>query len=303
MMDLFFKVMAGNLMEDNSHSREYSVTAPSFIWLFLFFLIPSLIIFAYAFKPHNIYGDVTEGWTLQSIYDLWNWSVLTLLWRTFWLSAICTFICLFLALPMGYYLTSIPPKWKNLLLMMIIVPFWSSFLIRIFAWKTILHPDGMLNTFLIYIGLIAPTTTLLYNSSTVLFVMVYTLIPFAVLPIFAAASKFNFQLIEAAIDLGASRFQAFVKVFIPGIRKGIGTAILMVFIPAIGTYIIPDLVGGTNSEMLGNKIAQKTFVERSLPQASALSALLALVIFIPIFLGKHYFTRSRKLDLEARNRE
>lgn len=290
-------------MEENSRIKESVITAPSFIWLFLFFLIPSAIIFAYAFKPHDIYGDITDGWTLQTMVDLWDWSLIALLWRTFWLSALATFICLLLALPMGYYLTSTPPKWKNLLLLMIVVPFWSSFLIRIYAWKTILHPDGMLNNFLVHIGLISQGTTLLYNSTTVLFVMVYTLLPFAVLPIFAAASKFNFQLIEAAIDLGASRFQAFVKVFLPGIRKGIGTAVLMVFIPAIGTYVIPDLVGGTNSEMLGNKIAQKTFVERSLPQASALSALLALVIFIPMALGTHYFSRNRKLEMEARNRE
>ena len=93
-------------MEDNIRSKEYLITTPPFIWLFLFFLIPTLIIFAYAFKPYNLYGDVTEGWTLQSIYDLWDWSVLTLLWRTFWLSALCTIICLLLALPMGYYLIS-----------------------------------------------------------------------------------------------------------------------------------------------------------------------------------------------------
>lgn len=187
--------------------------------------------------------------------------------------------------------------------MMIVVPFWSSFLIRIFAWKTVLHPDGLIHHLLVSMRIIASETTLLYNSLAVLFVMVYTFLPFAVLPIFAAATKFNFQLIEAAIDLGASRLQAFVKVFIPGIQKGIATAILMVFIPAIGTYVIPDLVGGTNSEMLGNKIAQKTFVERSLPQASALSAFLILSIFIPMVVIKRYSSRSKKYNTEARNRE
>jgi spermidine/putrescine transport system permease protein len=266
-------------------------------------LIPSLIIFAYAFKPYDLYGDITEGWTFQTLIDLFDFNLLLLLWRTFWLSALSTLICLILALPMGYHLMSVSQKWRNILLLMIVVPFWSSFLIRIFAWKTVLHPDGVFHNLLVAFGIISQETTLLYNSTTVLFVMVYTFLPFAVLPIFAAASKFNFQLIEAAIDLGASRMQAFIKVFVPGVRKGIGTAILMVFIPAVGTYVIPDLVGGTNSEMLGNKIAQKTFVERSLPQASALSAFLVLAIFIPMLCVQRYVTRSKKFETETRNRE
>lgn len=290
-------------MEKESKSKEVLITAPSFFWLFLFFLIPSLIIFAYAFKPYDVYGDITEGWTLQTILDLCDFNLLLLLWRTFWLSALSTLICLLLSLPMGYHLMSVSEKWRNIILLLIVVPFWSSFLIRIFAWKTVLHPDGVFHNLLVAFGIISQETTLLYNSLTVLFVMVYTFLPFAVLPIFAAASKFNFQLIEAAIDLGATRLQAFIKIFIPGIRKGIGTAILMVFIPAVGTYVIPDLVGGTNSEMLGNKIAQKTFVERSLPQASALSAFLVLAIFIPMVCIQRYAARSKKFETEARNRE
>lgn len=290
-------------MELSPKSKEILITVPSFLWLLFFFLIPSLIIFAYAFKPYTIYGDIAEGWTFKTILDLCDLNLLIIMWRTFWLSALSTFICLLLALPMGYYLTSTTPKWRNILLLLIVIPFWSSFLIRIFAWKTVLHPEGMLHHLLVYLRVISKDTTLLYNTSSVLFVMVYTFLPFAVLPIFAAASKFNFQLIEAAIDLGASRLQAFTKIFIPGIRKGIITAVLMVFIPAVGTYVIPDLVGGTNSEMLGNKIAQKTFVERSLPQASALSAFLALAIFIPVVLIEGYASRAKRLETEARNRE
>lgn len=290
-------------MEGNSSSKQLLITAPSFIWLFFFFFIPSLVIFAYAFKPYNVYGDITEGWTFNTLLGLFDVNLLILLWRTLWLSTVSTFICLLLSLPMGYYLATLSKKWRNILLLLIVVPFWSSFLIRIFAWKTVLHPDGMLHHFLQALHLISKDTTLLYKTSTVLFVMVYTFLPFAILPIFAAASKFNFQLIEVAIDLGASRFQAFTKVFIPGIRKGIITAILMVFIPAVGTYVIPDLVGGTNSEMLGNKIAQKTLVERNLPQASALSAILALAIFIPVVLIESFATRSKRLETKARNRE
>lgn len=290
-------------MERNRQFKQYLITVPSFIWLFVFFLIPTLIIFAYAFKSSTVYGDISEGWTLNTLISIFDFNLLILLWRTLWLSVLSTLICLMLALPMGYYLTTLSKKWRNILLLLIVVPFWSSFLIRIFAWKTVLHPDGMLHHLLQSMHLISKDTTLLYKTSTVLFVMVYTFLPFAVLPIFAAASKFNFQLIEVAIDLGASKLQAFIKVFIPGIRKGIMTAILMVFIPAVGTYVIPDLVGGTNSEMLGNKIAQKTLVERNLPQASALSALLILAIFIPVILIESYAARSKRLETKARNRE
>lgn len=290
-------------MQKSSKPNEYLITAPSFLWSFLFFLIPTLIIFGYAFKPYNLYGDIVEGWTLQTILELCDFNLVIMIWRTFYLSALSTLFCLLLAVPMGYYLITTSKRWRNLLLLMIVIPFWSSFLIRIFAWKAILHPEGMVHQALVGLKLISSETTLLYNSGAVLFFMTYTFLPFAVLPIFAAASKFNFQLIEAAIDLGASKTQAFIKVFIPAIRKGIWTAVLMVFIPAIGTYVIPDLVGGTNSEMLGNKIAQKTFVEKSLPEASALSVFLFLSIFIPMVLAKRYGARTKKLDLEARNRE
>src|ERR1700733_5698248 len=244
-------------------SRELLLTLPSFFWLFLFFLIPTIIIFAYAFKPYDLYGGIVEGSTFQTIFDVYDHYFISVMWRTFWLSGLATFFCLLLALPMGYQFLISSKHWRNFLLLMIVVPFWSSFLIRIFAWKTILHPEGGFHQALVWIGLTHPHTTLLYHSGAVLFIMVYTLLPFAVLPIYTATAKFNFQLIEAAMDLGATRTQAFLKVFIPGIRKGIATAIVMVFIPAVGSYVIPDLVGGSNSEMLGNRIAQKTFVERN----------------------------------------
>ena len=123
--------------------------------------------------------------------------------------------------------------------------------------------------------------------------MIYSYLPFAILPVYAAAEKFDFSLIEAAQDLGATRLQAFFRVFIPGISRGIWTAIIVVLIPALGAYLIPDLVGGTASELIGDKIAQRTFIDRNLPHASALSALLMFVVMIPIFFVV-FFTGSRK---------
>jgi spermidine/putrescine transport system permease protein len=180
------------------------------------------------------------------------------------------------------------------LMLLVIVPFWTSFLIRIFAWKVLLHPEGALKGALVGLGLVSEQAPLLYTPGAVLLVMVYTFLPFAILPIYAAAEKFDFQLLEAARDLGAGRLRAFASVLLPGIRRGLVTAFLVVFIPALGSYVIPDLVGGPGGEMLGNKIAQRVFVDRNLPQASALSALLILAVFVPMAAVVLIQSRSRR---------
>lgn len=268
----------------NKPSQELWITAPSFLWLFFFFLIPALIIFALAFKPYDMYGSAEEGWTFSTLSSLFHSNYLGIIWRTLWMSVLSTLICLSLALPVGYSIARANEKWRKIFLFLVVVPFWSSFLIRIFAWKSLLHPEGYFKKLLLFFHLVNPDTSLLYNSGAVILVMVYSYLPFGILPIYAAAEKFNFHLVEAALDLGASRLQAFYKIFIPGIKTGILTAFLMVFIPALGAYVIPDVVGGTQSEMIGNKIAQRIFVERNLPQASALSALLSAAILLPMFL-------------------
>lgn len=290
-------------MRKKAKIEELAITLPSFVWLLVFFLIPTLVIFAFAFKPSDPFGGVGEGWTLENILTLADRSYLLLFWRTLWISLLSTVLCLALGLPVGYQIARASNKLRHLILLLIIVPFWSSFLVRIFAWKSLLHPEGFFKNLLVHLHLIDPSTSLLYNSGVVVLVMVYTYLPFAVLPIYAAASKFNFQLFEAASDLGATRLYAFFKVFLPGIRKGIGTAFVMVFIPAIGAYVIPDLVGGTQSEMIGNKIAQRTFLDRNLPMASALSALLSLLILLPTAIATILQGRAKKLTFEGRAKE
>ena len=286
-----------------SKPEELIITLPSFVWLLIFFLIPTIVIFAYAFKPSDSFGGIGEGWTLENIYTLADNNYLVLIWRTVWLSIIATILCLALALPVSYQLARTSNRMRQLILLLIIVPFWSSFLVRIFAWKSLLHPEGFFKNILVNLHIIDSSTSLLYNAGAVILVMVYTYLPFAVLPLYAAASKFNFQLLEAASDLGATRLYGFFKVFIPSIQKGIGTALVMVFIPAIGAYVIPDLVGGTQNEMIGNKIAQRTFLDRNLPLASALSALLALIILLPTVIITIIQARAKKLILEGRAKE
>ena len=146
----------------------------------------------------------------------------------------------------------------------------------------LLHPDGAIKAALVWLGLVPASAGLLYNAGAVLLVMVYTSLPFAILPVYAAAEKFDYTLVEAARDLGASPFVAFARVFVPGIRRGLLAATLLVFIPSLGSYIIPDLVGSPSSEMLGNVIAQRVFVDRNLPHAAALAALLTMAVLVPM---------------------
>ena len=232
--------------------------------------------------------------------DLGNPNYPLIIWRTFWLGVVATFVCIAVAIPISYCLSRMKLHLRNIFLMLIIVPFWTNFLIRIYAWRVFLHSDGIFKHLLVFLGIVDESTVLLYNQWAVLTVMIYTYIPFAVLPIYAVAEKFDFSLLDAAKDLGAGSFYAFRKVFFPGIAKGVGTAIMVVLIPAFGAYLIPDLVGGPTSELIGDKIAQRVFVDRSLPHASALSALLMLAVFLPL-IGTIWFRKlkSRKANAEV----
>lgn len=261
---------------------EWLLTLPSFVWLGVLFLLPTVLVFAIMFKPATPFGGIGDGWTLETLWTLGNPNYPAIIWRTIRLSMLATALCILLATPMAYYMARASQAVRRWMLLLVVLPFWTSSLVRIFAWKVLLHPDGILKHGLVLLGLVAPEATLLYNENAVLLVMVYTELPFAILPIYAAAEKFDYQLIEAAKDLGATSFRAFRSIFLPGIRVGVMTAFLMVFIPALGSYVIPDIVGGPTSEMIGNKIAQRTFVDRNLPHAAGLSAFLAMAVLVPM---------------------
>lgn len=265
---------------------ELLATAPSFLWLALFVFVPFLIIFAIAFRPALPAGGIGDGWSLDAVRALKDPIYPSLLFRTITVSLITTALCLALALPVAWHLAKLPPKWRSRILILIIIPFWTNFVIRVFAWQQILHAEGFIAVTLRSIGLIGETERLLGNSVAVIVVSVYTYLPFAILPIFAAAEKFDFALLDAARDLGAKPFRTFRSVFLPGIHRGLVTAVLIVFIPMLGSYVIPDMVGGTDSQMLGNKIAQRNFNDRNLPQAAALSCALTLLVLAPMLLRR-----------------
>jgi spermidine/putrescine transport system permease protein len=276
---------------------EWLTSLPTLAWLGLFIVVPTVLVFVIAFRPANPYGGIGGGWTLDTIRSLLTPSYLAIAWRTLWISLLTTVICLVLAVPTGYSIARASAKWRNRLLMLVIIPFWTSFLVRVFAWKSLLHPEGLIKKALEALGLVGPETTLLYNPTAVVLVMVYTFLPFTILPIYAAAEKFDFRLVEAARDLGASSTQAFRRDFLPGISRGLLTAFLVVFIPALGSYVIPDLVGGPSGEMLGNKIAQRVFTDRNLPHASALSAVLVLAVLAPLIAILTLQRKNKKSDI------
>lgn len=275
---------------------EWAMSAPSVLWLAIFFVIPTLLVAAISFHAAAPDGGIGREWTLATWRHLSNPNYPAIIWRTLWISAATAGCCVVLALPCAFAIARMQKKWRAVMAGLIMLPFWTSFVVRVFAWRLLLHPEGFLKHLLVAAGLAQPGTQLLYNAGAILLVSVYSFLPFAIMPIYAAAEKFDFSLLEAARDLGARSFFAFRRIFIPGIRRGVISAVLMVFIPSVGSYVIPDLVGGTSSELIGNKIYQRTFPDRNLPHASALSALMAVGVLVPLGLVAVFLRRQDRRE-------
>ncbi|MFN0080806.1 MAG: ABC transporter permease [Prosthecobacter sp.] len=265
-------------------SKQWLLTLPSLAWLGVFFVIPSILVIFTAFRPADLQGGVGAGWTLDTLRAVSDPAYLPIVWRTVWLSGVTTFVCLALALPMTFQMARVGPRMRQVLLLLVVVPFLSNFLIRIFAWKSLLHPEGPLTRLLHWLHLIPEDALLLNHVGAVLLVLIYTQLPFAILPLYAAAEKFDFGLLDAARDLGAGPWRSFSKIFVPGVRRGFISAALMVFVCSLGQYVIPQMVGGASDEMLGSKIAQRVFSDRNLPHASALAAGLMLAVLVPMLV-------------------
>jgi spermidine/putrescine transport system permease protein len=266
--------------------KELLLSLPSLAWLSLFVLVPAALILIIAFRATAPTGGIADEWTLGQFRILAEPHIQVLLWRTLWISAVTSAICLALAIPVAWFIARARESLRPTLLLLVIVPFWTNFLIRVFAWNQILHSEGALARFLRAIHLLEPNQPLLFNSGAVILVSVYTYLPFAILPLYAAAEKFDFRLLEAARDLGAGALRSVFSIFIPGIATGIRTALVIVFIPMLGSYVVPDLVGGSNGQMIGNKIAQRNFSDRNLPSASALAAILSVAVLAPMLIRR-----------------
>ncbi|MDR2795522.1 MAG: ABC transporter permease [Spirochaetaceae bacterium] len=250
-------------------------SGPMTVWASVFFLAPLLIIVVYSFLKKGLYGGVTPDFSFDAYIALKNPNIAVIAVKTLLISLGSTAITILIALPCGYFMAR--SKYQTLFLMLIIIPFWTNFLIRVYAWMNILGNNGFLNEFLIQSGLIKNYIHFLYNQNTVVLVLVYMYLPYAILPLYSSIDKFDFSLLEAARDLGATTLQAMFKVLLPNVRSGIYTAFLFTFIPIFGAYAVPLLVGGKNSYMLGNVIADQLTKSRNWPLASAISMVLTLV--------------------------
>ncbi len=267
---------------------------PMGLWFTVFFVVPLLIILVYSFLKKALYGGVDWQFSLEAYRQMFNPNYAIVLFRTIKLALISTLITILLALPCGYAVAR--SSKQTLILILIMIPFWTNSLIRIFAWMSILSSDGVLSSLLRQWGILKETTTLLYNQGAVVLVSVYMYLPYAILPIFTSIDRFDFSLLEAARDLGATKAESMFKVLLPSIKTGIITAIIFTFIPIFGAYTVPLLVGGKDSYMIGNIIVDQINKTRNWPLAAAFS----LVITVLSMLGVLWMLLSNKKDANLR---
>jgi putrescine transport system permease protein len=275
-----------------------------YAWLLLFFLAPFAIVFKISFAdplvaqpPFSPMFDWTEGaqqWLLAT-FD--NYAFLLedkLYWvsylRSIKIAPISTALCLLIGYPMAYAIARARAPWRNIMLLLIILPFWTSFLLRIYAWMLMLGKHGLINNLLMGSGLINQPLQFMYTNTAVYIGIVYTYVPFMILPLYATLEKMDLNLNDAAEDLGARPWRAFIDITLPLSVPGIIAGSLLVFIPALGEFVIPTLLGGLDSLMIGRTLYDEFFVNRDWPLASAVATVLLLILILPIML----FQRSQQ---------
>jgi len=267
---------------------------PGLAWLAVFFLVPMLALFVYSFWSVANYQIVT-GFSLHNYTKaLGSFIYLEITIRTIRIALVTTVLSLLIAYPVAYYLARKTKKSRLTLLMLVIMPLWTSYLVRTFAWALILGRNGIINQAMQGVGLTdAPVDWLLYSEFAVTLALVHIYMPFMVLPIFAVLEKFDGRLLEAARDMGASRFRAFVTITLPLSVPGIVAGCLFVFVPALGAYVTPELLGGTGGLMLGNVIAQQFGGTFEYPFGSALTVLMVVVVAAIVSLSLRYSSIGR----------
>jgi spermidine/putrescine transport system permease protein len=276
----------------NLHS--WLLTTPGLLWLLFFFFVPFLIVFFYSFLTPTIY-DIKFLFSLDAYRNVFRFIYLRPFLLAFRLAFITTVFCLLLGYPTAYYIARSNEKLKNFFLMLIIIPFWTNFIIRIFAWRIFLSNEGVLNEMLIGLGILHQPLIMLRTDFAVVLVMVYVYLPFMILPLYSTIEKIDFVLLQAAMDLGANEVQAFRKVTLPLTKEGIFAGSILVFIPALGAYIVPQLVGHQNSLYIGQVITYKIKnIPRDWPLASALSLVLLAIVSVMLIAAYAWQHQSRR---------
>ena len=273
----------------------WALMAPAVLWLVLFFLVPVLLLAAYSFMPRGTYGGVEPGLTFEHYRRFFDPLYLSILQRTVIVSLACTAICLLLGYPVAYAIAR-SRRWRNLLLFLVILPFWTSFLVRTFAMIFLLRDTGLINSWLLALGWIDQPLTLLYTPFAVLAGLVYTFLPFMVLPIYASLEKVDWSLLEAAEVLGAGPVARFFKVTLPLSGPGVVAGSLLVFIPTLGSFLPSDLLGGAKEMLIGNLVQNQFTAARNWPFGSAAS----YVVMIGVLLGVVAYLRSQTVEVGRR---
>jgi spermidine/putrescine transport system permease protein len=254
--------------------------APSWAVMVALFLAPLAIILAYSLLTRGTYGGISLPWTAESYQRLIDPIYLAILWRSFWIAGVSTVCCLVLGFPLALFISR-SGKRKDLYLSLVMLPFWTSFLVRTYAWMFLLRDTGLINTLLEKLGLIHGPVPLLYNDGAVILGLVYGYLPFMVLPLYATLERLDCNLLEASADLGARPWATLTHVMVPLCAPGIRAGAILVFIPCLGAYLTPDLLGGGKSVMIGNLIQNQFTTARDWPFGSAVSlALMAVVMLV-----------------------
>jgi spermidine/putrescine transport system permease protein len=248
---------------------------PARAWMALFFAVPLAIVCGYSFLTRGDYGGVEQPWTLENLTRLADPLYLAILWRSIWIAALATLLCALLGFPLALFISRAGRR-KNIWLQLVLLPFWTSFLVRTYAWLFILRDTGLVNTALARLHLISAPLPLLYNDGAVLTGLVYNFLPFFVLPMYATLERLDPALVEAASDLGARPFTTLWRVVIPVSTPGLVAGSVLVFVPCLGAYLTPDLLGGGKSVMLGNLVQNQFTTARDWPFGSAASLVLML---------------------------
>lgn len=261
----------------------WALLFPAGFWLFFFFLVPLGIVLVYSFVLRGVYGGVEWTGTLENYTRAIDPLYAKILWRSLGIALFTTIFCLLCGYPLAYFIAFAPARWKNLLLILLIIPFWTNFLIRTYSWIVILQEEGLLNSLLLSMGIIRQPLNLLYTMKSIMIGMVYGYLPFMVLPLYSSLEKLQPSLLEASMDLGANRVRTFLHVTLPLTAPGIVAGVMLVFIPTIGEFVIPDLLGGAKTVLVGNVITNQFLTARDWPFGAAITFI--LVVFVLVGLG------------------
>jgi len=257
---------------------------PGVFWLILFFNLPLAFVLFISFVERGRAGGIKTPaiFTLGNYQQFFDSLYLGIFGHSVQIAIIVTFWCILAGYPLAYFISQRHPRWRNTLLLLVIIPFWTNFLVRTYALKQVLATEGIINTFLISMSLVGKPLELLFNEFGVVLGLIYGYLPFAVLPMYASIEKFDYSLMEAAADLGANSRRAFLRVMLPMTMPGVVAAFVLVFVPVVGAFITPDIMGGGKVEMIGTLINRQFGVARNWPFGSAISLILMLLVLIGV---------------------